>query len=78
MIWNVEGFKRNISNTKYLLDQFEPDFVFLSETQLYDCDSNSSLKYFEGEYCYYLNSTDKFDVDLPLIKAKAWGGTMAL
>ena len=32
----------------------------------------------KGEYCYYLNSADKLDGDLPLTKTKAWGGTMAL
>ena len=32
----------------------------------------------QGEYCFALNSHDKYDPELPLVKTKANGGTMVL
>ena len=78
MSWNIEGLRRNIFNLKELIDEYEPDFVFLSESQLYSCDVNLSMRYLENTYGFYLNSSDKFDHDLPLTHPKAWGGTMAI
>ena len=39
---------------------------------------NESLVHLQGEYCYALNSADKYDPELPLVKPKAHGGTMVL
>ena len=36
------------------------------------------MKYLSGDYCFSLNSADKFDPDLPLTKSRTHGGTMIL
>ena len=36
------------------------------------------MKYLYGEYCYSLNSSDKYDLELPMTKSRAHGGTMIL
>ena len=45
---------------------------------MYSCNVNSVLKHLLGEYSFTLNSEDKYDPDLPLIKSRAHGGTMVL
>ena len=55
-----------------------PDFIFLSEPQIYKCDVERAMSFLKGEYSYYLNSSDIYDPDLPLIRSKDHGGTMIL
>ena len=56
----------------------QPDFIFLSEPQIFANDLELSMKTFQGEYKCSLNSDDKYDPELPLIKSKAHGGTLVL
>ena len=78
MTWNLEGFSRNVYNLKYFAAHHQIDFVFISEPQIYQCDVELSMASLKGEYCYALNSADKYDQELPLVKPKAHGGTMIL
>ena len=55
-----------------------PSLVFLSEPQVFQSDIRNTAQYFQPDYCYFLNSEDSNDPDLPLIKSKAKGGTMIL
>ena len=52
--------------------------MFLSEPQIFACDVARVYKVFTGKFNYFLNSEDNYDLDLPLVKLKAKGGTMAL
>ena len=74
----MEGLNRNIFNLKHFLDIHHPDLVFLSEPQTHSCNLDLVAKPLAGSYNYSLNTADKFDPDLPLLKAKAHGGTMIL
>ena len=78
MTWNVEGFARNVFNFKELLYLHKPDLVFLSETQIYQCDIDHSMRYLEGLYSFSLNSDNLYEPDLPLQRSKAYGGTMVM
>ena len=55
-----------------------PDLVFLSEPQVYQTDINQYTTGIQHEYCYSLNSDDLMDPDLPLVKSRATGGTLAM
>ena len=55
-----------------------PALVFISEPQLFTCDSLIVLGSIKSSYKFHLNSEDNYDQDLPLSKMKAWGGTLAL
>ena len=50
----------------------------LTEPQIYKCDVEQSMRYLRGLYEYHLNSYDVYDPELPIIQAKAHGGTMVL
>ena len=50
--------------------------VFLSETQIYECDFSLFTSYLEGYYCHSLSSQDTIDPEIPLLYKKARGGTM--
>ena len=78
MSWNCEGFSRNIFNIRHFLDLYSPDLVFLSEPQIHSCNLDFTASPLAGTYMYALNSADKFDPELPLVKSKAHGGTMVL
>ena len=78
MIWNIEGFRRNKTNLHHFTITHCPDFIFLSEPNLYQCDLALNMNYFQGEYFAALNSEDLYDLELPLRKSKASGGTMIL
>ena len=52
--------------------------IFISEPQIYQCDAIKVMQHLHGQYKYFLNSEDLFDLDLPLLKSKAHGGTMAM
>ena len=56
----------------------QPDFVFLSESQIFQCDLDQFIHLVKEEYCYHLNSEDSIDPILPLDSNRAKGGTMAL
>ena len=55
-----------------------PSLVFLSEPQVFQSDIQNTAQYFQPDYCYFLNSEDSNDPDLPLVSSKAKGGTMIL
>ena len=77
LTWNIEGLKRNYLNLKYFVDLRNPDFVFLSEPKVF-CHDLHHIKDYFSNYSFYLNSEDKYDQDLPLVKNQAFGGTMVL
>ena len=78
MTWNIEGLKANIFVLSEILLTSLPDLVFLSEPQIYLTDIQEQLSYVEHEYCYWLNSADLLDPELPQTKSRATGGTLAL
>ena len=78
MTWNVEGLRRNVFNLKYFTDIHSPDIIFLSEPQIFAHDVDLVMSYLQGEYCFTLNSADKYDLDLPLTSNRAHGGTMTV
>ena len=78
MTLNVEGLHRNVHNLRNLVSFHDPDWVFLSETQIFVSDIDLCLDYFKGDYESYLNSQDRFDPEMPLMKTKAFGGTMIM
>ena len=67
MTWNIEGLRRNIFNLKIFLDEHLPDFVFLSEPQLFSFDLPRHMASIGDHYCAELNSDDKHDPELPLV-----------
>ena len=78
MTWNLEGFGRNVLNLKHFINIHLPDIIFLTEPMIFASDADLQMKYLCGEYCFTLNSADKYDPELPLIKSRAHGGTMIL
>ena len=52
--------------------------VFLIEHQTYLCDLEDLTKPLKDIYKFSSNSADKLDPNLPLVKSKAYGGTMVL
>ena len=63
---------------KTVLKSHNISFASLSEPQIFQCDISKVCEYLEGEYCWYLNSADLHDPDLPLISSRAHGGTLML
>ena len=61
-----------------MIEEYHPDLIFLSEPQLFACDAEIVMSHMMGEYCYFLNSHDKLEPDLPLKQSKAHGGTMVI
>ena len=78
MTWNIEGFSRNLFNLKHFITMHSPDIILLSEPQIFNVDIDSQMRYLSGEYSFSLNSADKYDPELPLLKSRAHGGTMVL
>ena len=78
MTWNIEGLKRNLFCLSELTKTYTPDMILLSEPQIFHCDIQLNMACFIGEYLFYSNSEDQFDHDLPLIRPRAFGGTMAM
>ena len=77
--WNIEGFKRNQFALKHFIElEGVPDFIFLSEPQIFQCDLSNVVQYFSGQYFFSLNSSDCFDPELPLVRSSAIGGTLAM
>ena len=52
--------------------------MFISEPQIFLTDVDNQMRTVKHEYCYWLNSDDRLDPELPLTKSKANGGTMAM
>ena len=78
MSWNIEGLLRNLFNLKHFVNIYFPDMIFISEPQAYQCDVVKAMQHLQGHYKYFLNSDDLRDPELPLVKSKGHGGTMAL
>ena len=78
MSWNILGLFRNFFNLKHFINIYSPDMIFISEPQAYQCDVVKAMQHLQGHYKYFLNSDDLRDPELPLVKSKAHGGTMAL
>ena len=57
---------------------YQPDLVFISEPQTYQMDIQHQMYYFHDQYKYFLNSEDLHDMDLPMLKNRAKGGTMVM
>ena len=47
----------------------------MSEPKAFSHDLHYMMRYFPS-YCFFLNSEDRYDEDLPLLKNQAFGGTM--
>ena len=52
--------------------------MFLSEPQIFSCDIENLMTLFTGSYKFVLNSEDMHDLDLPMDRSRAKGGTMAM
>ena len=65
-------------NLKYFCSEFQPDFVFISEPQLFQCDVAQLTKTFIGEYSVLLNSEETSHPELSLDTSKAHGGTLIM
>ena len=78
MTWNIENIKPNQYFLSDLLLSQQPDIVHISEPQTYQSDIALCMNNVKHEYCYWLNSDDIYDPDLPLEKSKAVGGTLAM
>ena len=78
MTWNCEGLGRNIFNLRHFAEKHLPDLIFLSEPQIHSCNLDLTSRPISSSYSYSLNTADKFDPELPLIKSKAHGGVMVL
>ena len=76
--WNIEGAKRGAANLNHFVKIYHPALVFLSEPQLFQCDTSLALAPLLPTYCHHLNSEDRFYPDLALEKRHAHGGTLAL
>ena len=78
MTWNIENIKPNQYFLSDLLLSQQPDIVHIAEPQTYQSDIDLCLINVKHEYCYWLNSDDIYDPDLPLEKSKAVGGTLTM
>ena len=78
LTWNVEGFCRSKFPLKDLTDSMDPDFLFLSEPMLYQCDILHETSLFSPNYRSALSSDDIFDSELPFLRRRAKGGVMIL
>ena len=78
LTWNIENVKTHkYALCKHLLASM-PDLVLLSEPQSYQTDIRQALDGVSHEYDFWLNSDDLQDPELPLVKPRAVGGTLAL
>ena len=74
----MENLKKNVFNLKSFTEFYNPDLLFISEPQIFQCDLSNQMAYFSGEYNFFLNSEDLHNTDLPLLSNKAKGGTLVL
>ena len=78
LTWNCEGLKSSIFLLSDILTNSSISLACISEPQLYQCDADQTLQYIQGDYCWYLNSHDIMDPDLPMYTSAAHGGTLAI
>ena len=78
MTWNIECLKPHQFVLADTLLSRLPDIVSIGEPQVYQADVSQLMSCLNQEYCYSLNSEDVFDPELPQIKSRAVGGTLAL
>ena len=78
LTWNVEGLKRNMFSLKNYTDLESPDFVFLSEPQIFSSDLAYCMSPFRGEYSCELNSAEKCDPLLAMTRTRAHGGVLVM
>jgi hypothetical protein len=78
LTWNIEGLNRNIYNLKHYVDLHLPDLIFLSEPQVFSHDLSRVIKPLAENYLAFLNTADRFDPELPMVKSRANGGTLVL
>ena len=78
LTWNCESLKSSIFELSNILSASKPTLVFLSEPQLFQCDSAQVFQYVDGEYGWHLNSADLHDPELPIMQSRAHGGTAVL
>ena len=78
LTWNIESAKNNIFLLKEVLEHEQPSLVFLSEPQVFQSDINHLMNYISGDYCFFLNSDDIYNPELPLVSNHASGGTLCL
>ena len=76
--WNIEGLKQGIFTLKHLLQQYNIDFAFISEPQLFKSDSSTTLDFLSDQYCFFLNSKDLFDRELPQHQSNSYGETLLI
>ena len=74
----MEGLARNIYNLKHYVDLHLPDLIFLSEPQVFSHDLTRAIKPLAEDYLAFLNTADRFDPELPMVKSRANGGTLVL
>ena len=78
LTWNCEGLFRNKYNLHKLVQDNDPELIFLSEPWLHLADAPLAMDQLETCYKFYLNSEDRHDDLLSLQKSRAHGGTMTL
>ena len=78
MTWNIEGLSRNRWNLLKILQDEDPSFIFITEPWLHLPDAPLVLKELLHQYNFFLNSEDRHDNLLSLVKSRAHGGTLAL
>ena len=78
--WNIEGSRRNHLNLKFFWDDLNPDLIFLSEPQVFQCDLGMGIlsRPFKGAYSILLNSEETTQPELSLDTSRAYGGTMIM
>ena len=54
------------------------DLLFLSEPNVFQSDAISVLYPLKAKYCYFLNSDDLHDPELPMVRSRLIGGTLVL
>ena len=65
-------------NLKHFCDQFQPQLVFLSEPQVFNCDMDLLTRPFRGQYSFLLNSEETSNPELTLDCPRAHGGTLVM
>ena len=78
MTWNVEGFCRNKYNLLQIIHDEDPSFIFIAEPWLHLPDAPLALEEFASQYSFFLNSEDRHDSLLSMVKSRAHGGTLAM
>ena len=78
LTWNIEGLSRNVYNLLKIVQDEDPSLICLSEPWLHLPDAEISLENFLPKYKYFLNSEDRHDKLLSLVRCRAHGGTLVL